>query len=314
MSTLDLEPTTVASPHPQGEPRPAAVRSLGYVIIDATDLDAWCRFAADLLGLQIALRTEDRVEFRMDEKEYRLVVNRAAQDRLTTIGWEVAGPEELAVLVDRLTAAGYEVNELTPDEKRDRRVTGGVRFGDPDGTADLELHYGLRESFHRFSSPTGASFVTGIGGLGHVFQFVDDWEAYRTLYFDLLGFTLSDHIEGGRNQDVELTFLHCNPRHHSFAYANAPHRKQGVGHLMFEIDDLDTLGRAWDEVQERDVVVLSTLGKHTNDEMISFYVRSPSGIGIEYGVGGIQIDDATWLPVRYDSAHYWGHKRPAEQQ
>lgn len=98
-------------------------------------------------------------------------------------------------------------------------------------------------------------------------------------------------------------------RHHSFAYATAPHRRQGIGRLTFEIDDLDLLGRQWDAVQDREVPILSTFGKHTNDKMISFYVRSPSGFGIEYGVGGILIDDETWLPTRYDSAHYWGHRR-----
>lgn len=312
MSTLDLEPTTTASPRTiQHESRPAAVRSLGYVYVDATDLDAWVRFAADLLGLQVALRTEDRVEFRMDEKEYRLVVERAEQNRLAAIGWEVAGPQELAILTDRLNAAGYQVSEFTQDEKRDRRVTGGVRFQDPDGTADLELHYGLRESFHRFSSPTGASFVTGSGGLGHVFQFVDDWEAYRALYFDLLGFTLSDHIEGGRNHDVELTFLHCNPRHHSFAFGHIDGVAPGIGHLMIEVSELDVVGMAWDKVDLKGAApIVQTLGMHTNDRMVSFYARAPAGFAVEYGTGGVLIDDATWTPSRYPGAHYWGHQRP----
>jgi 3,4-dihydroxy-9,10-secoandrosta-1,3,5(10)-triene-9,17-dione 4,5-dioxygenase len=43
--------------------------------------------------------------------------------------------------------------------------------------------------------------------------------------------------------------------------------------------------------------------------MISFYVETPSGTQIEYGTGGIFIDDETWTPVQYSSAHYWGHDR-----
>ena len=37
----------------------ARVRSLGYLRVDATDLDAWVRYASDLLGLQVANRTDD---------------------------------------------------------------------------------------------------------------------------------------------------------------------------------------------------------------------------------------------------------------
>ena len=79
---------------------------------------------------------------------------------------------------------------------------------------------------------------------------------------------------------------------------------------MFEVDELDIIGRAWDKVLEENAApILSTLGKHTNDEMVSFYVRTPSGFGLEYGTGGIMIDDATWTPTRYSAAHYWGHAR-----
>jgi 3,4-dihydroxy-9,10-secoandrosta-1,3,5(10)-triene-9,17-dione 4,5-dioxygenase len=53
----------------------------------------------------------------------------------------------------------------------------------------------------------------------------------------------------------------------------------------------------------------ATLGKHTNDKMISFYVETPSRTQIEYGTGGILIDDDTWIPTQYPSPHYWGHDR-----
>ena len=78
---------------------------------------------------------------------------------------------------------------------------------------------------------------------------------------------------------------------------------------MLEVDDLDVIGRNYDKVLAGAAPILSTFGKHTNDKMISFYVRSPSGFGIEYGTDGVVIDDETWLPTRYEVAHYWGHER-----
>ena len=173
---------------------------------------------------------------------------------------------------------------------------------------DLELHYGLREATDRFVSPAGAGFVTGNGGLGHVFQSVVDWEAYNHLYFEVLGFKLSDHIEGELGGEVfDLTFTHCNERHHSFAFAALPNVGSAIGHLMLEVDELDIIGRAWDKVLEEDAApILSTLGKHTNDKMVSFYVRTPSNFGLEYGTGGITIDEDTWTPTRYSDGPLLG--------
>ncbi|MFD0567797.1 hypothetical protein ACFQ2M_41870 [Kitasatospora saccharophila] len=37
---------------------------------------------------------------------------------------------------------------------------------------------------------------------------------------------------------------------------------------------------------------------HPNDHMFSFYVRTPSGFSVEYGWGGLLIDDATWYHDR----------------
>lgn len=283
----------------------ATVAALGYVIIDATDLDHWERFAAGLLGLQVAERTPDRLLLRTDEKSYRLDIRRAGQDKAVVVGWETRGPDELAEVAAAVEKDGYEVHYGTAEEADARKVSGLARFTDPEGLT-LELCYGLKKDRDRFVSPTGARFVTGNAGLGHVFQIVHDPEAYRHLYTEVLGFRLSDTVDFGPG--LAGTFLHCNPRHHSFAYAPIPVRP-GVGHLMLEVDDLDLVGRAWDKVLDGAAPVASTFGKHSNDEMISFYVKTPSGFQLEYGYGGLVIDPATHRPSRLDTANFWGHKR-----
>ena len=50
-----------------------------------------------------------------------------------------------------------------------------------------------------------------------------------------------------------------------------------------------------------------TLGQHTNDRVLSFYVQTPSGFLMEFGAGGITVDDATWTPVDWETSSYWGH-------
>lgn len=274
--------------------------------LSATDLPAWKTFACDLLGLQPAEETPDRLLLRMDEKSYRVDIRRGQEDRVSVLGWEVAGARELDELARTLTSHGYAVKTADPAALAERQVSGLVSFDDPEGVS-LEIFYGLKKDRDRFVSPTGARFVTGTGGLGHAFQIVRNAEPYRVLYEEIFGFRLSDHIDFGPG--ITGTFLHCNQRHHSFAYAPIPPAPQGVGHLMFEVDDLDLVGRAWDKVEAGAAPVALTFGKHSNDEMLSFYAVTPSGFQVEYGYGGKTIDDATWTPSRYDVTSYWGHKR-----
>ena len=46
--------------------------------------------------------------------------------------------------------------------------------------------------------------------------------------------------------------------------------------------------------------------------MTSFYVRTPSGFEIEYGTGGLVVDDDTWEVGEHHAQSIWGHKPPAE--
>ncbi len=290
----------------------ATVRSLGYVVLGCSKLDEWRTFATNVLGLQVVDHTGSSIRLRMDEYLYRLQVDEGASAGVRTLGWEVAGPSELKELASRVEQAGYAVTYGDEEAARARDVTDLVSFQDPDGLVTLELFYGLTNALEPFLSPTGTTFTASRElGLGHVFQLVKKPEDYWKLYTETLGFRLSDHIEVGPG--VDATFTHCNPRHHSFAYVPVAHddrqREQGVGHIMIETTDIDGVGRAIDAIQGNGAKMTATLGKHTNDKMISFYIDSPSGTGFEYGTGGIEVDDETWTPTRYQSAHYWGHER-----
>ena len=122
----------------------------------------------------------------------------------------------------------------------------------------------------------------------------------------MLGFRLSDYIYW---DDVEATFLHCNPRHHSLALTNMIGGMAGgdLNHFMLESNSINDVGRAYDTVNELDIPIAFTFGRHTNDETTSFYLYSPSGWLVEYGYGGRLIDDAGWEPKFYNSPKIWGH-------
>ena len=108
----------------------------------------------------------------------------------------------------------------------------------------------------------------------------------------MLGFRLRDSMsmpgefvgkEPGSK--VWLRFLGVNPRHHSLAFLPMPNPSKCV-HIMLEVDELDHVGRALERVRKHKVPLSATLGRHMNDEMISFYVKSPGGFDIEFGTDG----------------------------
>jgi 2,3-dihydroxybiphenyl 1,2-dioxygenase len=281
----------------------ASVSELAYLGLRGQDLRAWRTFATEVLGMQAAPESDDETLYlRLDQRAYRLAVEKG-EPGLGYLGLQVAGPEELAGLVAVLEAAGVSTKEDAALAKA-RRVRRLVSCQDPAGN-DVELVVGPLTANSPFASPRGIAFKTEGQGLGHAFMlFPDATEAWH-FYVDLLGFRLSDTISFGLG---EGTFLHCNSRHHSLAFAQAPGVNR-LAHIMVEVDSLDAVGRGWDLVEERNVPISATLGMHTNDEMVSFYVKTPSGFDIEYGTNGRYVDDATWTVGHYEATSYWGHKR-----
>ncbi|MFE9938251.1 VOC family protein [Streptomyces hirsutus] len=281
------------------------IREFGYLVATVRDIDAWKVFAGDVHGMQIVEHTEDRLKLRLDERSWRIDLHRGEVEHIDAVGWEVRGPGDIEAIEKKLRDHGYTPHRATTEEAASREVTDYLAFEDPDGNG-VEVYYGARRDQTPFISPTGARFVTKNMGIGHVMFAVSSSVPFRELYLDIFELGLSDFIDIGPDPG---TFLHCNPRHHSIAFAHRPGVAPRLGHLMVQVDDMDTVGRAYDKVLDGAAALGSTLGKHTNDEMVSYYVKTPSGWEMEYGYGGLEIDEETWVPGRWSAAHFWGHKR-----
>jgi 3,4-dihydroxy-9,10-secoandrosta-1,3,5(10)-triene-9,17-dione 4,5-dioxygenase len=289
------------------------IRSLGYLRIESPDPGAWREYGVRALGM-VEGRGPDAgaVYLRMDDFPARLVILPGERDRLLVSGWEVAGEDALVAVGRALGDAGVAVKAGTPQELAERRVAGLLRFDDPAGNA-LEVFAGAALEHRPVGSPYGTRFVTGLLGLGHVVLPVPDDEAALRFYTEVLGFRLRDSMRMapelfGRPAGAPLwmRFLGCNPRHHSLALAPFP-APTGIVNLMIEVASLDDVGRAMDRCAKRAAPIAATLGRHANDEMVSFYVRTPGGFDIEYGTGGRLVDDATWVCRETTTVSLWGH-------
>ena len=285
------------------------IKSLGYIGVCAEDLEAWRTYAVDVLGLQVnpAPDGDDTLYLRMDGRAYRIAVSQGENGAVTYVGYEVASRKNLDDLAEELRGKGIAVVEEGPEVCAARRVAAMYSTLDPAGNR-LEFFIGHEEMTAPFVSPTGAQFVIEDMGLGHCAFLVEDLDAYLAFYLDDLGFRLSDTIsigEGGAGH-----FIRCGPRHHTIACASVPGLKPKIEHIMLEVTSIDTIGRALDVVTSGNIPLVATLGKHTNDHMISFYSSAPNGIAFEYGIGGRRVDDDTWVVGHYTADSYWGHQRP----
>lgn len=289
------------------------IRSLGYARVASTDLDQWRVFASKVLGLAEGRGPDpENLYYRVDEVSARLVVFPAEVDQLSCIGWELADHPALQAAREHLAKAGVAFEEGTPAELAERRVQELVRFTDPFDNV-FELFHGITYESHPLVTPYAARFVTGDQGLGHVvIPVTDDVEALA-FYTDVLGFRLRDSMSmpgefvgKAPGSKVWLRFLGVNPRHHSLAFLPMPNESKCV-HLMLEVDKLDDVGRALERVRKHKAPLSATLGRHMNDQMVSFYVKSPGGFDIEFGTEGLTVDDARWVARESTAVSYWGH-------
>ncbi|MFI9384990.1 iron-dependent extradiol dioxygenase HsaC [Kutzneria sp. NPDC052558] len=290
------------------------IRSLGYLRIEATDVAAWREYGLKVLGMIEGQGSDpEALYLRMDDFPARLVIFPGERDRLAQAGWEVANEGELAEIAAALDTAGVAVEKASDADLADRRVAGLIRFDDPSGNT-LEVFHGAALQHRRVVSPYGHTFVTGEQGLGHVVLSTRDDEEALHFYRDVLGFKLRDSMRlppqlVGRPADgppAWLRFFGCNPRHHSLAFLPMP-TPSGIVHLMIEVGSADDVGLAMDRAARRKVPMSATLGRHVNDLMLSFYMKTPGGFDVEFGTEGRQVEDESWIARESTAVSLWGH-------
>ena len=291
-----------------------AIRTLGYLRIEATDVGAWRDYGLKVLGMVEGRGSIDGALYlRMDDFPARLVIVPGERDRRMDAGWECANAEGLQQIRNALDVEGVPYKEATAAELKDRRVDEMIRFTDPSGNG-LEVFHGAALEHRRVVSPYGHRFVTAEQGLGHVVLSTrDDAEALH-FYRDVLGFRLRDSMRlppqlVGRPADgapAWLRFFGCNPRHHSLAFLPMP-TPSGIVHLMVEVENSDDVGLCLDRALRKKVPMSATLGRHVNDKMLSFYMKTPGGFDIEFGCEGLNVDDHDWIARESTAVSLWGH-------
>ncbi|HWU60901.1 MAG TPA: VOC family protein [Ensifer sp.] len=277
---------------------------LGYIGIGSRQTEAWDHFSTRLLGMEKIDAGASVRAYRMDDRKQRLIVSGEAQEGLEFLGWEVGSLSDLDALAGRLENAGVAVMR-EPAALADQRHVGAlISFHDPEGHR-IEVFHGPQIASEPFKPGRPISgFKTGALGMGHAVLHATNVDILLPFYRDLLGFSVTDY----GLTPYKLYFFHINGRHHSFAMVGSGRR--GMHHFMVELLSLDDVGQGYDLAQAEEGRLAYTLGRHSNDHMMSFYANSPSGFFVEYGWGATVIEPETWTPHEtFDGPSYWGHER-----
>jgi 3,4-dihydroxy-9,10-secoandrosta-1,3,5(10)-triene-9,17-dione 4,5-dioxygenase len=288
------------------------LKSLGHITISTNDIDRWRHFAFGVLGFAEGKGPDSSALYlRMDERPARIIVVPGETDRVVTIGWEVRDHAALQRVKAALDGAGVAFKQLSVDEAETRRAEAVITFEDPAGTT-LEVFHGPALDHSPVITPFGAKFVTGDQGLGHVVVPATDPNGLFDFYTDVLGFRSRGAFRVPMPPEfgpVRVRFLGINERHHSLAIVPAAHQRDpGVVHVMVEVDTLDAVGQALDRINAEGIQLSSTLGRHTNDKMVSFYVRAPGDWDIEFGTDGMRVDETYYTAEEITADSYWGHQ------
>jgi 3,4-dihydroxy-9,10-secoandrosta-1,3,5(10)-triene-9,17-dione 4,5-dioxygenase len=292
------------------------VFGLGYVRIWEADLPQWQQFAADALGMMSERDGDSRLLVRMDDWVGRFIVEegRASFARGSgslvpnvAIGWECTSEEAWASARRAIDDSGVHTEDGNGPTAWCRDW---FACTDPSGFRCEFFYGGKRDPASQFVSPRGVSFVTGEQGMGHVLLFASACAKSLDFYSRALGFQVRE-AKSADDGTLRTVFLSPNQREHSLALLSTEEASR-VGHVLIEVSDLDAVGRAMDRCMDGLALMTVSLGRHWNDQMISFYLRTPSGFDIEYGFGGRRVAAERWSRGEQGGtglSSTWGHRR-----
>jgi 2,3-dihydroxybiphenyl 1,2-dioxygenase len=280
------------------------LNALGYVGIRAKNLEDWAAYGTRFLGMQLTDKSRGTLALRMDDRKQRVIVHSGEDEGPSFYGWEMADAAALDALGARLEKSGIKIARGSRALADERRVKDLIVFSDPIGNR-LEAFHGAEVASEPFKPGRSISgFRTGPLGMGHAVLTTARLDAVVPFYTEILNFNPSDYIL----QPFKAYFFHINARHHSLAFIDTG--KNGIHHMMFEVCYLDDVGQAYDLALRKPETIGTTLGRHVNDHVTSFYSWSPSQFLVEYGWGGRSIDTENWTPhERTEGPSLWGHDR-----
>jgi extradiol dioxygenase len=282
------------------------INALGYIGFSSPNHETWRKFGPETLALGLADDGKDgSIRLRMDERHHRITIHPGQSDNLDYLGWELKGRIEFEAALKHLEQKGVRYQLATADELENRRVVGMASFLDPHKFRH-EIYYGQQFEYGAFTPGRPIrGFVAGDLGIGHCVIVVPEvTRELQDFAVEVLGFRTYWPTRIG---STTVEFYRCNPRSHCLAYVQVPGMR-GPHHFYIDTKHMDDVGQAYDRCRAQNAVV-TDLGRLAQDDDVSFYLRTPTGVDIQYATGGrLFTDEDAWVnPSIMGNPVVWGH-------
>jgi len=258
------------------------ITHLRYVAIAAPEFERSRAFFTEAWGLRDSRATLDGAAFlrtQLDEP-FQLALIPGSERKVVRIAFGLPSRGDVDEAARTLDRAG--VPTIAAPHRLSTPGHGyGFQFLDPDNRC-IELSADVT------TAPAGA------GGsvpqkLAHVVVNTPDIDRVTAFYRDMLGFRISDWSEH------LMSFLRCNPEHHSIAFNAAPHA--AYNHTSWTMASIDDLFRAQGRVRAFGSPLMWGTGRHGPGSQVFNYFVEPSGYVVELIADGVEIpSEETWEP------------------
>jgi 2,3-dihydroxybiphenyl 1,2-dioxygenase len=283
------------------------ILGLGYLGLESSNAKAWIDYGPEVLGFSLnESRNNENVYLRMDDRHHRIVVREGPNEGVQYIGWEARHRIAFEEAIAKLRAKGVEVTMGDDALAAERAVLEVAQFADPAGFQH-ELFYG--QYFDPGSFMPGrphSGFVAEEKGLGHVVLLVPELtKELDSFYRDVLEFRWFGH---GVSKGIGYFYrTKLSNSSHNIALIGVPGMR-GLHHIGIEVKELDDVGIAYDRSIERDIPIHMTMGRHTQDPVVSFYGFTATGGLLEYIWGAPEMPEETFYERAAEKLSVWGHK------
>lgn len=254
-------------------------RDLRYLRIRVEDLDDARQFAGEIFGLQAGDQGDDFAMFRSDPRNYSICFTSGPSD--DAVALTVAHGEDLDIVSNRLTRAGYTPYRLSEDEAMMRQIKAGIAVIAPNGVT-VEIIWRPLTSGWRYHGPRDA----GIVELNAVQMACTDMRANEDFWTTGLGLRVSDWAG-------EAAYLALDEAHHRIALY--PSGRDGILGAVWEVDEKDSLMRNWYFLQKSQLPIIAGPDRQAASQGMFVTTRGPRGVLMSYVT---EIDKGPHIELR----------------
>lgn len=268
------------------------VLRLAHVDARTTDLELSEAYYTEVMGLQLAERTDDSIYLKCwDEPDHHSVRLRyAPRTGLDLFSFRVEAEDDLHDLEKRVESYGAQVSRVSKGEAVGQGES--IRFEVPSGQT-MELVWDIEQTGNLLGkhnpSPVPPPGLPGIAPprIDHMLVNAEEVGEAYAFFRDVLGFRLTEQLLDGNGHQLGV-WLERSHSPHDLAIVNGPNG--ALHHFAFWLDDWDHVRKAADILAYNGVQIDQGPTRHGITRGNTIYFFDPLGIRNEVFTGGYRPD------------------------